>query len=81
MIKNLDFREGDTVQVVKRNIKGQTPEQPDSKNKYIGRVGKIIGIKLRKYNHKDVIFYNLKFSDCEGLAFPAFMLEMVKPAE
>lgn len=68
LIKWLDFRIGDTVQIKNRG-------------KYRGRVGIIIGSKLLEVRGKEIFNYTVKFSDCEGVAFSAPDLILVRPAE
>ena len=66
-IVDLDFREGDIVQV--------------TKGKYAGRIAMIIGIQALPYRRDYMLVYSVKFSDAEGIALHATQMEFIRHSE
>lgn len=67
----LDYQVGDLIQV-----------RPDG-YEYSGRLGKIIGITFyrERPGKPDVLSYNLKLSDHEGVSVPCYRLRLIREAE
>ena len=70
LIKGLDLRTGDIVQIAKRS------------SKYNGRVGEILGSKVKTgKDGQEKIHYTIRLSDKEGICFTAESLKLVRPAD
>ena len=69
LIKGLDLREGDIVQIM--NYK-----------QYTGRVGQIIGISLYKNpKGREGLLYTIKLSDRDSVTVTANKCKLIKPAD
>lgn len=66
----IDFEVGDVVQI-----------RANAKEKYIGRVGVIIGIRYKDLESGPALVYTVKFSDTDGADFVTDHFNFIRSAE
>lgn len=71
VMHKLDFEVGDVVQI-----------RPNGKDKYIGRLGVIIGIRYKEFEKVGpALTYTIKFSDKEAADFVSDHLNYIRSAD